>query len=243
MALVCLPLLLNLLILETLMLGSSEPNITFYKHIPSRWSSSFMLQKVFKRLKTMIQAQPTATERKRQRLHELYQGVVNAGVKCLPTHFNSTAFTIDDSDFGHREILVSLVNLNQVRVVVRYYDCAYENTIEDKRNVIKTAKDIFDFYHELRRGEYNGMSSILKGKQVPQLGLYYSNRLNEKKVVMTSARVYDYTHFFFNAPEELLSLTRDLDRLTDLIKLDYESGEPHIRWDKEIAISKQWWRH
>lgn len=202
-----------------------------------------MLQKVFKRLKTMIQAKPSATERKHQKLHELYTAVMNAGIQCLPTHFNGTAFTIEDSDFGHREMLVSLVNLNQVRVVTRYYDCSYGDTLHDKRNVIKTAKDIFDFFHELRRGDYSNMSTALNGEKIPQLGLYYSNRPAEKKVVMTSARVYDYTHFFFNAPEELLSLTRDLNRLTDLIKRDYESGEPQVRWDKEVAISKQWWRH
>lgn len=201
-----------------------------------------MLQVIFKRLRELMQP-ATATEKKRQKTHSLYQKFYNDGVACLPTHFNNTYFTVQDKDFGDRVIQISLTNLSQVKVVIVFHEMEYDNTVEDRRNVIKTARDIFDFFVDIRRKEYERISKAVQGENVGAIGLYYSNKSHQNKVVITATRTYGFDELYFGSNEELLRFTKELDHFTNLIMKDYSSGEENVRWDKEIQISKQWWKH
>lgn len=201
-----------------------------------------MLQFIFKRLRESMQPL-TATEKKRQKTHSLYQKLYNDGITCLPTHFNNVYFTVFDKDFGNRNIHISLVNLSQVKVVIKFHELKYNNTLDDRRNAIKTAKDIFDFFVDMRRKEYDQVSKAVQGEFVGPIGLYYSNSTKEEKVIITATRTYEFDEIYFGAGEELLRFSRELDHFTNLIKRDVESGEENVRWDKEVVISKQWWRH
>lgn len=201
-----------------------------------------MLQIIFKRLREIMQPL-SATEKKRTKLHSLYQKFYNDGVTCLPTHFNNTYFTVIDDDFGGRNIHVSLVNLSQVKVVIKFHEIEYDNTISDRRNAIKTAKDIFDFFVDMRRKEYDQVSKVVQGEHVGPIGLYYSNKATENKVVITATRTYDFVELYFRASEELLHFSRELDHFINLILKDHASGEENVRWDKEVQITKQWWKH
>lgn len=179
---------------------------------------------------------------KQSRIQELYTQMAKT-IKCIPTHFDSNGITIIDPDFGNRPILVKMNGSSKVTVVVEYLALNYGKSVNDRRDVVKTAKDIFDFFHDLRSGVTLRMSDAVKGAYVPALGLYYSNHHNRKAVVLTSTREFDFDHFFFSASEELLKLSHALDGLTSLIRKDVESGDKNTRWDKEVLVGKNWWRH
>lgn len=201
-----------------------------------------MLRIIIKRLRESMQVQ-TATEKKRAKTHQLFQKFYNDGIHCIPDHFNNTYFTIQDNDFAGRVIQVSLINLSQVKVVVMFHEMEYSNSVEDRRNVIKTAKDIFDFFVALRRKDFEQVSTAVQNENVGPIGLYYSNKPQQSKVVLTATRTYDYDDLFFRNNEELLHFTKELDHFTALILKDYASGEDNVRWDKEVQIPKQWWKH
>jgi len=181
------------------------------------------------------------TTRKQEEIHKLFTAVQNLGLSVLPDHFNKPYFTlVSDRD---RIYQISLDSLSRVKVVVIFHEYAYSNTLEDRRNAIKTAKDIFEFYHDFRAGHFEQIHESLKDKKLPTLGLYYKNESSEKRVVVTSTRYHDYDYLFFHMDEYIQKFDTDLDQLTQLIKEDFDAGGLTSRWEKEVQVGKSWWRH
>lgn len=182
-------------------------------------------------------------EKKTARLQQLYEQLISSGVNATPTHLSGTYIAVCDPQYNNRLIHISMDSLELVKVTIWYHECQYGKSIEDRRNVIKTAKDIFEFYHDMRIGDYSKVSTALHGLQLPKLTLYYRNSTSFNSVYITATTRYALTEFLFNATELLSALTNDLNTLTKAIATDAEGLGRQLRWEKEIPVTKKWWNH
>lgn len=185
----------------------------------------------------------TPRAKKTQLLQELYQEMVKSGIAVEPTHLLETFLTVQDEQFGNRLTRISMDSLDLVKVTIVYHQYTYDQTLNDRRNAIKTARDIFDFYHDLQVGDFSKMSKSLHGKSIPKLSLYYQNSTVNNAVIVTTTMRYQFTEFLFNTGELLKDLNGRLDTFTKAIAEDMQGEGKDLRWEKEVHISKQWWRH
>lgn len=181
-------------------------------------------------------------EKKIQRLQQLYEQIKQS-LSVLPTHLLDNHLTIIDEQFKGRSIFVNMESLELVKVRVIYHEYKYDNTLEDRRNAIKTAKDIFEFYHEMQIRDYSKVSKCLHGVQLPTVPLYYRNISVQNCVVVEATMRYSFTDFLFNYGSLLDDLNARLNVLTQTIAIDNDNEGKQLRWEKEIPVSKQWWSH
>lgn len=192
---------------------------------------------------TTLEKSDTIRVKKTKLLQEIFTEMQNSNITAIPTHLDQTYLTVQDSQYKDRPIQISMDNLNLVKVVIIYHQYQYDNTLDDRRNAIKTARDIFDFYHDMQTGSYDKVSESLHGKVLPKLSLYYQNSPSINSVIVTATMRYNYSEFFFNSHSILAELTSRLDTFTSLIAEDNQGSGKHKRWEKEIAISRNWWSH
>lgn len=181
--------------------------------------------------------------KKTQLLQNIFSEMQKSGISAIPTHLDHTHLTVQDSQYRDRPIHISMDNLDLVKVVIVYHQYQYDKTLDDRRNAIKTARDIFDFYHDMQTGNYANVSESLHGKVLPKLSLYYQNSPSINSVIVTATMRYNYREFFFNTHSILAELTSRLDTFTSLIAEDNQGSGKHKRWEKEAAINKNWWAH
>lgn len=197
---------------------------------------------------TVPKASETASIKKYEFLADLYQRILFSGFNAFPEYMNlkgDTNYVLisNDKDLSERSTFISLDNLKTVKVIIEYHSYDYSTSLEDRRNAIKTAKDIFDFITDLKIGNYDKISKVIRNEKVPNVSLYYSNNSKNNRVVVTSTRRYDYTDFIINHSKILLEHTKDLDQLTKLIALDNEAEGGDLRWNLAVPVDKHWWRH
>lgn len=185
----------------------------------------------------------TQRQNKTTRLQALFTEMNKAGLCVFPTHLDNTYLLLEDNQFRGRQIKISMDNLELVNVTVTYHQYQYDKTLEDRRNAIKTAKDIFDFYHDMQTGHYDDVSKTLHGTKLPKLSLYYRNLTTTNTVAVTVTVRYSYTDFLFNYSDLLLDVSNKLDILTQTIAKDMEGEGRKLRWEKEVMVSKNWWAH
>ena len=183
--------------------------------------------------------------RKIEILRNIFERMLLAGWLIDPSYLNGEkCITIAaDPDVNFRTTKISLDDLNTIKVVMEYHSINYDNTLEQRRNAIKTAKDIFDFYTDIRCRRYELVSDIVQKKEVPNVALYYTNNASNDRVLITSTRRYSLDEFLVSGDYFLLNHSNELDSLTSLIALDRANGGSPLRWDKEVIVNKQWWRH
>ena len=125
-------------------------------------------------------------EKKTKLLQAIFNEMQSSNITAIPTHLDQTYLTVQDSQYKDRPIQISMDNLNLVKVVIIYHQYQYDNTLDDRRNAIKTARDIFDFYHDMQTGSYDKVSESLHGKVLPKLSLYYQNSPSINSVIVTA---------------------------------------------------------
>lgn len=184
-------------------------------------------------------------DKKIEILRELFNRMLLTGWLVTPSYLNGDkCVTItEDPDIGNRHCRISLDDLNTVKVVMTYHAIEYDNTLFQRRNAIKTGKDIFDFYTELRCKRYENISKKVQDEPVPNIALYYANNATNDRVVITSTRRYALTEFVMSGDNFLLAHSKDLDAFTKLIAMDRDNGGDAMRWDKPVSVDRQWWRH
>ena len=182
-------------------------------------------------------------EKKTKLLQAIFNEMQSSNITAIPTHLDQTYLTVQDSQYKDRPIQISMDNLNLVKVVIIYHQYQYDNTLDDRRNAIKTARDIFDFYHDMQTGSYDKVSESLHGKVLPKLSLYYQNSPSINSVIVTATMRYNYSEFLFCADSLLTELTSRLDTFTAFIAEDNQGSGKYKRWEKEVAISRNWWSH
>lgn len=192
---------------------------------------------------TTLEKPDTIRAKKTRLLQSIFKEMQDSGIVAIPTHLDKTFLTVQDSQYNDRPIHISMDNLDLVKVVITYHQYNYDKTIEDRRNAIKTARDIFDFYHDLRTGNYDKMSKALHSRTAPKLSLYYQNSTTTESVIVTATMRYSFSEFLFNSHSILTDLTTRLNTFTTLIAEDNEGEGKEKRWEKEIAVSKNWWTH
>lgn len=185
----------------------------------------------------------TVRAKKTKLLQAIFVEMQQSNITAIPTHLDNIYLTVQDSQYRDRPIHISMDNLDLVKVVIIYHKYQYDNTLADRRNAIKTARDVFDFYHDMQTGNYEKVSESLHGKVLPKLSLYYQNSPSINSVVITATMRYNYSEFLFNCHSILAELTSRLDTFTTLIAEDNEGAGRHKRWEKEVAINKNWWSH
>lgn len=185
----------------------------------------------------------TPRQNKTMRLQKLFTGMHNAGLGVLPTHLTDNYILLECAQFRGRTIKISMDTLELVNVTVTYHSYNYDKTLDDRRNAIKTAKDIFEFYHDIQTGRYDDVSKELHGTKLPKLSLYYRNLATSNTVAVTVTVRYAYTEFLFNHTDLLLDLSGKLDVLTRTIAKDMEGEGRKLRWEKEVSVAKKWWAH
>lgn len=190
-----------------------------------------------------IATPPALREKKTKLLQSLFTEMQKSGIKSIPTHLDQTFLSVQDDQYANRPIQISMDNLDLVKVVITYHQYIYDNTLADRRNAIKTARDIFDFYHDMRTGNYDKVSPSLHGKVMPKLSLYYHNSTSTSSVLFTATMRYSYSEFLFNCHTILTELTSRLNTLTAFIAEDNQGPGKEKRWEKEVAIGKNWWSH
>lgn len=181
--------------------------------------------------------------KKTQLLQNIFTEMQESGISAIPTHLDHTHLTVQDSQYRDRPIHISMDNLDLVKVVIIYHHYHYDKTLEDRRNAIKTARDIFDFYHDMQTGNYEKVSPELHGRVLPKLSLYYQNSPTNNSVVVTATMRYNFSEFLFNTHSILTDLTSRLDTFTNLIAEDNKGTGRYKRWELEVAIDRNWWRH
>lgn len=148
-----------------------------------------------------------------------------------------------EKDFSNRSIKVRLRNLSTVEVIVDYHVLPYSSKMADKRHAIKTARDIFDFYHDIMAGNYTKVAPVNQGKKLERLGIYYQNSTKRQAVVITATRSFDFYTFGHNAASLLLKFSRELDGLTYLIEDDVKHDPAKNRWNTIVEVGDPWWKH
>ncbi len=181
--------------------------------------------------------------KKTQLLQAIFSEMQKSSISAIPTHLDHIYLTVQDNQYKDRPIQISMDNLDLVKVVIVYHQYQYDKTLDDRRNAIKTARDIFDFYHDMQTGNYDKVSESLHGKVLPKLSLYYQNSPSINSVMVTATMRYNYSEFLFNADSILAELTSRLDTFTALIAEDNQGSGKYKRWEKEVAINKNWWSH
>lgn len=192
---------------------------------------------------TTLEKSDTIRVKKTKLLQALFTEMQKSSVTVIPTHLDKTFLTVQDDQYNDRQIQISMDNLDLVKVVIIYHQYEYDNTLEDRRNAIKTARDIFDFYHDMQTGNYDKVSSSLHGKSLPKLSLYYQNSTTTNSVIVTATMRYSYSEFIFNYHSLLADLTTRLNTLTSFIAEDNKGDGKQKRWEKEVVIGKNWWVH
>lgn len=192
---------------------------------------------------TIIEKPDTLRAKKTKLLQALFSEMQNSNISAIPTHLDNTFLTVQDNQYRDRPIHISMDNLDLVKVVIVYHQYQYDQTLADRRNAIKTARDIFEFYHDMQTGNYVNVSPSLHGRILPKLSLYYQNSSNINSVLVTATMRYSYSEFLFNCHSILAGLTSHLDIFTSLIAEDNQGIGKEKRWEKEIAINKNWWAH
>lgn len=192
---------------------------------------------------TTLEKPDTIRVKKTKLLQEIFNEMQKSNIIAIPTHLDQTYLTVQDNQYKDRIIHISMDNLDLVKVVITYHHYQYDNTIEDRRNAIKTARDIFDFYHDMQTGNYDKVSPNLRGRVLPKLSLYYHNSTSTNSVLVTATMRYNYGEFIFNCHSILADLTSRLDIFTALIAEDNQGTGKDKRWEKEIPVGKNWWAH
>ena len=95
---------------------------------------------------TTLEKPDTIRVKKTKLLQAIFNEMQSSNITAIPTHLDQTYLTVQDSQYKDRPIQISMDNLNLVKVVITYHQYQYDNTLDDRRNAIKTARDIFDFY-------------------------------------------------------------------------------------------------
>lgn len=192
---------------------------------------------------TTIEKPESLRAKKTKLLQEIFSEMQKSGIVAIPTHLDNTHLTVQDGQYRNRLIHISMDNLDLVKVVIVYHHYQYDKTLEDRRNAIKTARDIFDFYHDMQTGNYEKVSPELHGRVLPKLSLYYQNSPTNNSVMVTATMRYSFSEFLFNTHSILTELTSRLDVFTNLIAEDNQGTGRHKRWELEVAIDRNWWRH
>lgn len=192
---------------------------------------------------TTLEKSDTIRAKKTKLLQEIFTEMQNSNINAIPTHLDQTYLTVQDSQYKDRPIQISMDNLNLVKVVIIYHQYQYDNTLDDRRNAIKTARDIFDFYHDMQTGSYDKVSETLHGKVLPKLSLYYQNSPSINSVIVTATIRYNYSEFLFCVDSLLTELTSRLDTFTAFIAEDNQGSGKYKRWEKEVAVNRNWWSH
>ena len=192
---------------------------------------------------TVIEKPENIRTKKTKLLQALFSEMQKSNISAIPTHLDQTFLTVQDRQYKDRPIHISMDNLDLVKVVITYHQYQYDNTLADRRDAIKTARDIFDFYHDMQTGSYDKVSPNLKGRVLPKLSLYYHNSTTINSVLVTATMRYNYGEFLFNHHSILTELTSRLDIFTALIAEDNQGTGKEKRWAKEVAIGKNWWTH
>lgn len=184
-------------------------------------------------------------QKKQRLLYELVTEFRKQGIYAELTYLIAEqCITIcNEHELNDRTFTISLDNLSTVKVVANYVEFSYENNIDSRRNAIKTAKDVFEFCHELQAGNYTNISEKLHGVEAPKLALYYRNSPSANAIIITSTQRYDLSNFIPNAATHLTELNNKLNKLTKLIALDNEGKGRELRWEREVSIGKKWWNH
>lgn len=184
-------------------------------------------------------------QKKQRLLYELVTEFRKQGIYAELTYLIAEqCITIcNERELNERAFTISLDNLSTVKVVANYVQFPYDNNADSRRNAIKTAKDVFEFCHDLQAGIYTNISEKLHGVEAPKLALYYRNSSSAKAVIITSTQRYDLANFIPNAGTHVVDLNNKLNKLTKLIALDNEGKGRELRWEKEISIGKKWWNH
>ena len=187
----------------------------------------------------------TIKQKKQKLLHELMVALRNDGFHAEPTFIlGPTCITIGSAkDLGERLYTITLDNLSTVKVVVNYVEFPYENTIDSKRDANKTAKDIFEFSHELQAGDHSRMSVATQKLTPPRLALYYRNAASHNCVIVTSTHRFSVNEFMFNSGEKLMDIHSKLESLTKIIATDNEGAGRELRWEREVKVGPKWWSH
>jgi len=95
----------------------------------------------------------------------------------------------------------------------------------------------------MQTGSYDKVSESLHGKVLPKLSLYYQNSPSINSVIVTATMRYNYGEFLFCADSLLTELTSRLDTFTAFIAEDNQGSGKYKRWEKEVAVSRNWWSH
>lgn len=184
-------------------------------------------------------------DKKFKLLQELFARMLSSGWLVQPTYMSGKRHItiVDDSDNFERKTIISLDNTSTVKVVTEYHVYKYDNTLDDRRNAIKTAKDIFEFVNDLKCGKHDCITTLVRALSPPNVALYYYNSTTADSVIVTATNRYSYEEFIVNYDNHLRNIGRELNRLTKLIELDNAGIGREKRWEKEVIISKQWWSH
>lgn len=137
------------------------------------------------------------------------------------------------SDDLKHPFFINVVNSTTVLCQFRYALFPYENIIVSKRDAIKTAKDICEFYHELK----------LDGNEhIPKLRLIYKNSTTGRWVAVTHHVLLDYNDLYFNGGETIQDEVNKMNLFSQAIEKDVQDN-PDSRWTKETLVPKKWWTH
>ena len=184
-------------------------------------------------------------EKKLVLLAELYKELKNYKLIMEPKFLNgeNSIIVLKDDKLNEEKYVISLDNLNTVKLTALYFSVEYDKFIDSRRNAIKTAKDIFDFCHDIQVKDFSRIDKSLMNESLPRISLYYRNVAKESRVEVTATRRFSYNEFLFRGCENIHELSSDLFQLTKLIERDSNGVGKALRWEREVYIGKAWWRH
>lgn len=157
--------------------------------------------------------------------------------------FKSLLEVSDPSELGRYTFTISLESLNVAIIQVTYLELKYGKSTISKRNAIKSAKDIFEFCHEMQTIDRSRMSAPLMDERLERLNLSYRNSFSTRSVVVETVKRVDVIDLIFRMDEVLRGCVSQLNHLSRLISIDLENGGKALRWDAPAEVGKDWWKH
>lgn len=142
------------------------------------------------------------------------------------------------SDGLEYPLYLSILNSTTVMCQFGYAIFSYGNDVDSKRNSIKTAKDICEFYHALKTGKAQALHCV----NIPELRLLYRNSTNGRWVAVTHHVTMEYNDLYFNGGEMILGEINKMNLFSRIIVNDIRSNID-CRWTKETLVPKKWWTH
>lgn len=174
---------------------------------------------------------------------QLNAATIGYSTRLTERKFKSLLEISDPSELGRYTFTISLESLNVAIIQVTYLELKYGKSTISKRNAIKSAKDIFEFCHEMQTIDRSRMSAPLMDERLERLNLSYRNSFSTRSVVVETVKRVDVIDLIFRMDEVLRGCVSQLNHLSRLISIDLENGGKALRWDAPAEVGKDWWKH